>query len=661
VKTLTATLEAAQKAMSSRPYVTAVLSDEEGLVSRFRFSRVYTGSEHAGPAACCVAGDGSLIRARIDTSSDTLYTQRVTTPGTGSTFSSWTSHGTVGVGTTCALAKSGSNVYLFDVHLDTLRVRMKISTDNGATYGSASTVKTEASSVTHVAADCNPDGDVLLLWTMGTDVRSSRYTGSWSAAASWGKSVDSITGIAATWRSDLQVVVTGTETTTTDAKVYTILYGDGFDLTADTWGDLLAVDTAVAGSDVTFHAPSLDVAGSAYRLAFLEKYAGSVASRRLQLSWLDFTRTLAVDRWREPWPLEYAAGDDFGVAVAYGSADDVLWLSSPAGVWYAALEAVATLDVSADVVSVQVDIDEDNGRVRLELGNADGTYTAHASVSRGMQLTLTPGYVSTAGNESGAFGWFWVEAVELITGPRPRAVLHARDGWWLLERWHARRQYSWAAGATTLLEELAVVLARAGVSADSGDASTTLQTWEPAFTINPGESGKSVVQRILAALPDALRFVEGGSDIVNLDAGDGTDYAYGAGHAVVEGRYREVGPAVNRTRVVGASALAEAFDYDDIAAAGERASAPIRDLNLTTDTLVEDRADFALRSAQIHARRDELEIFGVNCGQELYDVVAVTDAQAGLSAATRRVLGLSWRFETAGWPRYDMTLRLGAV
>jgi hypothetical protein len=61
----------------------------------------------------------------------------------------------------------------------------------------------------------------------------------------------------------------------------------------------------------------------------------------------------------------------------------------------------------------------------------------------------------------------------------------------------------------------------------------------------------------------------------------------------------------------------------------------------------------------VRERRDELHVFGVNCGQELYDVVTVTDAQAGLSAVARRVLGLHWRYAMASG-RYDMTLRLGS-
>ena len=52
----------------------------------------------------------------------------------------------------------------------------------------------------------------------------------------------------------------------------------------------------------------------------------------------------------------------------------------------------------------------------------------------------------------------------------------------------------------------------------------------------------------------------------------------------------------------------------------------------------------------------------VNCGQELYDVVSVTDAAAGLSAAKRRVMGMVLRYSTdARSPAYEQRLRLGAV
>src|SRR5436189_47748 len=41
----------------------------------------------------------------------------------------------------------------------------------------------------------------------------------------------------------------------------------------------------------------------------------------------------------------------------------------------------------------------------------------------------------------------------------------------------------------------------------------------------------------------------------------------------------------------------------------------------------------------------------VNCGQELYDVVEVTDVGAGLSTARRRVLGIAMRYSFSPSPR----------
>jgi hypothetical protein len=51
----------------------------------------------------------------------------------------------------------------------------------------------------------------------------------------------------------------------------------------------------------------------------------------------------------------------------------------------------------------------------------------------------------------------------------------------------------------------------------------------------------------------------------------------------------------------------------------------------------------------------------VNCGQELYDVVEVSDTPAGLSAARRRVTGISLRYSRGARPVYEQRLRLSGV
>ena len=84
------------------------------------------------------------------------------------------------------------------------------------------------------------------------------------------------------------------------------------------------------------------------------------------------------------------------------------------------------------------------------------------------------------------------------------------------------------------------------------------------------------------------------------------------------------------------------------------------DRNLTTVALVESRADAMLRASALGGMSGEIAV-PVNCGQELYDVVEVTDAGAGLSAARRRVIGLAMRYSTGKRPVYEQRIALGAV
>ena len=50
----------------------------------------------------------------------------------------------------------------------------------------------------------------------------------------------------------------------------------------------------------------------------------------------------------------------------------------------------------------------------------------------------------------------------------------------------------------------------------------------------------------------------------------------------------------------------------------------------------------------------------INCGQQLYDVIDITDSWAGLSAEKKRVLGLVLVYNP-GRGEYEQRLSLGAV
>jgi hypothetical protein len=77
--------------------------------------------------------------------------------------------------------------------------------------------------------------------------------------------------------------------------------------------------------------------------------------------------------------------------------------------------------------------------------------------------------------------------------------------------------------------------------------------------------------------------------------------------------------------------------------------------------MAEERADALQRKVALGEEGGEV-LVPVNCGQELYDVVSITDAAAGLSTARRRVLGMTLRYSAdRRSPAYEQRLRLGAV
>ena len=100
--TLSASLTAHQKQAARSPDVRLYASAARASYPVLRWARWYTGSEPDAPTACAVAADGSLVRAR--NAAGTLYVSRVAAPGSGSTYSSWSSMG--------AIALSGSGIAL---------------------------------------------------------------------------------------------------------------------------------------------------------------------------------------------------------------------------------------------------------------------------------------------------------------------------------------------------------------------------------------------------------------------------------------------------------------------------------------------------------------------------------------------------------------------
>jgi hypothetical protein len=85
----------------------------------------------------------------------------------------------------------------------------------------------------------------------------------------------------------------------------------------------------------------------------------------------------------------------------------------------------------------------------------------------------------------------------------------------------------------------------------------------------------------------------------------------------------------------------------------------LEDRNIDSVTKAEQRGEAYLRGVEVGSVNGSI-LIPVNCGQQLYDVVDLTDSRAGLDAAKRRVLGLTLIYNPKGG-EYRQRLLLGGV
>ena len=469
------------------------------------------------------------------------------------------------------------------------------------------------------------NGTAVLVYSVGATVyRVKRSGGVWGAAAAWSNSVAGVTGLACCYSVDFNVVVSGSDAAGA-AKVWTAIYGDGFNQRLDTWSPLTELSRGDAGSNVSFRAPFVDRA-DVFRMSFVEKYTGSQAYARPLWTHVSRFGDFATNTWREPVPFDLAC--EYGIAMTHGGS--YAWLSTPGGVWRAST-AGPVLDVSDDVIELRGEIAPFDGRLRIVLRNDDGRYSdltrlAYRALVAGR---CEPGLRDAAGRARVDGPRYWIEGWEYDCRPGASTLtLLARDGWWLLRHWRARREYAWNAGERNIFQLLSFIFSRAGLECGLFSGSDALTTLEPSFAIHPGEDGLTAVQRLLRMVPDVVRMAGETAVILNPLPDESPGYAYGTDHAILQSRHAVTDREVNRVQVFGRGPMVEAFDWESIDDVYDRLL-QVHDLNLTTAgeaQVARTRCCGRRRCRRWRAR----SWCAVNCGQELYDVVSVTDARGGL-------------------------------
>ncbi|MFC2001802.1 hypothetical protein ACFLUZ_04785 [Chloroflexota bacterium] len=424
--------------------------------------------------------------------------------------------------------------------------------------------------------------------------------------------------------------------------------------------------SAPAGGDFEYHRPFIDKP-DVYRCFFIEKFTGNEAYDRPFWSHSVIDTAFVDNLWREPVPFNLSS--EYGLAIAHHG--DYCWLSSPAGVWRASLTA-QNLDLTADIIGVRQELGEASGKLTVELRNDDGQYASPgqgslAILDIGYQLDFGPGYVTTAGNEVSSGQTFSLEAYEHTrSGGKATLILHARDTWETVNTWRARHQFRWnkASDEMSVKDILTFALAKVGLKLEVKSQSSIITSFYPDFTISSNNRGETSIQKLLSFVPDVL-FIEGSrAYLVNPQSSDSSVYSYGGEHQVLDGKYRQGAWGLNRVQVAGYDAgsdeviIIDRFNWNEIDKLYDRLR-QLDDRNLGTVAEAQQRGDAYLRGAEIESASGSI-LIPVNCGQQLYDVIDITDSRAGLTSEKKRILGLVLVYNPHR-AEYSQRLWLGAV
>jgi len=330
------------------------------------------------------------------------------------------------------------------------------------------------------------------------------------------------------------------------------------------------------------------------------------------------------------------------------------------------------LDITADVISAKYETLPKAGRLGIDLKNDDGRYQSPgegnlAILKIGSQIEFSPGYITKQASEVSPGPSFWLEGWEHTSSQgNSTLTLHGVYGWRLLENWHARHQFRWNKDSNemSVKQILQFVLARVGLKLEVKSESSTINDFYPDFTIHPDDKGDLIITRLLSFVTDII-FIDGvKASLVNPQSSDSAVYSYGQSHIILQGKYHLNDWQNQQIRVEGYDTgsetpiIVDAFSWEQMECFYDKVM-QITDRNISTIAAGQARGSAVLRKTQIESVSGMINI-PVNCGQQLSDVIDITDNRAGLSNAKRRVVGilLSYRPDRG---EYTQNLLLGGV
>jgi hypothetical protein len=686
MRTLSSTLLAAQQRPARIPFIQVEVRDFHQGIHRLHWTRLYTGTEPHNHHGIAFDGAGNMHRIRAD-AANALFYQRITTPGAGSPYSTWTQIATDCAGP-CAIAAHGARVYIFYRTTGNVLWR-RFSHDHGTTW-TTSQLSTFTEVVSMAAAWWGTGINVVCFAIRSTSpARIARLVVNTDTqavdAADWNDGNHPLLatfGIGATFDASMTrivIVLAGRQSATpyNHLNLFRTTLTPTFHFEA-----LRSFFMSPDGENVTYefpdcHLPATPQSYESTRVTAIERFTGTTAYTRALFSHLSRGSWWADATFTEPRPFLQDVTPTFGLRLQ--STGDFYWLSMPAGLWRAPRIPPAPLIFTSDneivALSHRTQSTQQTQQTPLTvvLDNSTGRFASPgagelASLRLRAEITLQLGYRTPAGAETSHAASCWIDSWEYSSSHNASLfTIHALDGFGLLDRWNARFQMRWnqtAVDPASVWQILYRLLARAGITLSNTPPrpqSSAINNFLPDFTIEPGTSGDTAVRRLMAFVQDQLVFYDHTAFTKNPLPGEASSYAYGPPHAILSGHYGQA-TTLSRSRALGRDAanariVQDALDWSLLSQDIDILQQAY-DPNLADATRTQERADALLREAALQAHAASI-VVPANVGQEPLDVVTVTDPRCGIVDRRYRVLAIQTTYDRRT-SRFDQRLSLGA-
>ena len=522
---------------------------------------------------------------------------------------------------------------------------------------------TAGGAVTAIACTLQSDGTAAVFYAVaGVVYRITRTgTGAWGTATAWTNSLTSVSGLAAYFEQDHNVLVSGASAAVASA-VWACIFGAGGQVAANVWTGLTEVAGAAAGTNVTYLATGVARAETP-RAALVEAYSGGGAYQRVHLAAAADGAIYFDQAWREPLPFEVASAHGLGLAAAGSHA----WLASPDGVWHATTHGHAATSSPTTCWRPTLQQALEGGRLRLRDAQRRRPLqrlgAAPPALAAGGELWVAPGYATTAGDEASEGSRFWIASVRrrrAREGPLGRRGRCRR-------RLGPARRLGRAEAARVDGGQHQRLRHRAGAAASRRAPPEPLARQQRERPAQAGlHRARGRVGGDRRAPPARYRarhdaHARHDAAAVRAEAGDAVDYAYGVEHAIHELRASRRAGARRAGRACSATASSREA-VDDAALRDGAGTALVVDDNLAVQARADVRATTTLRRQALAVARGEARRAAERRAGGRATWSRSRTRRSASMRAPFRVAALRLRCVRGGpRPLYEMTLSLTLV